>query len=465
MIVDCFPFYEELELLEIRLAELSGVVDWFVLVEAGQTYTGKAKEFVFEAHRERFAGYPILAVKIGRYPEELTSAWDREVWNRNALAAGLASFDLAPSDVVLLSDADEIPKAETVSQYAPALAAHPVHGCCVFSQALSYYYLNCRAADPWQGTRMTRFGDLTSFAALRASPGIVLPDAGWHFSYLGGVERIRRKVGAFSHTELDTPEHTDPDHVARCMAQACDLFGRPIGLRFTPLDRSYPKYLFENQERFRDLIYTNIQTNSSLPLPSDPGVAVYSEAAVPAPAPENTLGAAALFERALGTAGDIREHLDFLYRLASTVEHITELGTRRGASASAFLLARPRRLVCYDLDRSEAVSELEAAAEKENVRFEFRQEDVLGVEIEPTDLLFIDTWHVEGQMRAELERHANRSRRYLVLHDTETFGQQGETPGHGGIWGPVAEFARANPHWRLLQHFPHNNGLTVFART
>ena len=204
--------------------------------------------------------------------------------------------------------------------------------------------------------------------------------------------------------------------------------------RLEPLDDRYPRYLLDNQPRFRHLIG------------------------------QHTARIASLYEQALARPSDIQGHLAYLYRLASTVEHVTEFGTRSGQSAAAFLHARPRRLVCYDTERSEAVALLEAAAQGEGVDFVFRQEDVLAVEIEPTDLLFIDTWHVEAQMREELSRHADRVRRYLVFHDTETFGQEGETPGHPGIWPAIAGFMRAHPQWRLLQHFPHHHGLTVFAR-
>src|SRR5437764_14134634 len=95
-VIDCFLFYNELELLELRLHELEGVVDWFVLVEAGQTFTGKPKELFFEANRARFARFNICAVTIPRFPENLASAWEREAYSRNVLAAGVRRFSLAP---------------------------------------------------------------------------------------------------------------------------------------------------------------------------------------------------------------------------------------------------------------------------------------------------------------------------------------------------------------------------------
>jgi beta-1,4-mannosyl-glycoprotein beta-1,4-N-acetylglucosaminyltransferase len=435
MIVDCFSFYNELELLEIRLEELKGVVDWFVLVEAGETFSGKPKPFVFEANRDHFRQYNIAHIKIDTFPTTLLTSWEREAYTRNAMMQGLLALKLAPSDVVILSDVDEIPRADAVLSCAQSLAAHKV-GCFVFQYVLSYYYLNCQTTETLQETRMTLFQNLTSMQALRCQDGAHIFGGGWHFSYMGGAERIREKIGATSHTELDRPEFRELAHVEQCMAQGSDLFGREMRFQVVPLDAGFPAYLLAHQERFSHLI-----------------------ARTPALPP-----ASILFEQALARPSDIQGHLNYLYRLASTVEHVTEFGTRSGQSTTAFLYARPKRLICYDLDRSDMIATLERAASEGAVDFTFHQADVLEIEIEPTDLLFIDTWHVEQQMAEELRRHADKARRYLVLHDTETFGLRGETAGHAGIWPAIAAFVRENPQWRLLHHFAHSNGLTVLTR-
>jgi hypothetical protein len=93
-------------------------------------------------------------------------------------------------------------------------------------------------------------------------------------------------------------------------------------------------------------------------------------------------------------------------------------------------------------------------------RFEFRQEDVLKAEVEETDLLFIDTWHVYDQLREELRRHAGKARKYVVLHDTTTFEDKGETEGHWGLWPAVEQFL-AEGTFRLMRRYDNNNGLTV----
>lgn len=160
-------------------------------------------------------------------------------------------------------------------------------------------------------------------------------------------------------------------------------------------------------------------------------------------------------------ASDINEHCPTLYALAKECRHITEMGTRRGLSTIALLFARPNRLVCYDTVRYPQVDELQELAN--GTDFSFHQADVLNVDIEPTDLLFIDTIHVYDQLRQELDRHGDKARKYIILHDTTTYADQGELEGSKGIWSAVEEFLSLGT-FRIKQHFTNNNGLTVLQR-
>jgi glycosyltransferase involved in cell wall biosynthesis/predicted O-methyltransferase YrrM len=172
-----------------------------------------------------------------------------------------------------------------------------------------------------------------------------------------------------------------------------------------------------------------------------------------------------LFHRARASPSDINEHLDTLCRLARRCRHITEFGTRGGASTTALLNARPAVLLTYDRERYWSVAVLEQAAQDAGrTRFRFRQADVLNVEIEATDMLFIDTWHTYEQLKQELALHAHKVRKYLVFHDTATFGEAGEAPGSRGLWPAIEEFLRDHPEWSLAARLENNNGLTILTR-
>lgn len=171
----------------------------------------------------------------------------------------------------------------------------------------------------------------------------------------------------------------------------------------------------------------------------------------------------------------IDTHLETLRRYGSECAHITEFGTDAGFSTVAFLAARPKTLICYDIRRSEedlALIESIAAGETAT-HFEFRLGDVLAIPvIEETELLFIDDLHVYAHVKAELFKHANQASKYLILHDTVVRATtdegdelvQSTVDAPRGLQPALAEFLAANPHWQLKEHFDHQYGLTIFER-
>jgi hypothetical protein len=169
------------------------------------------------------------------------------------------------------------------------------------------------------------------------------------------------------------------------------------------------------------------------------------------------------YRRACTTVSDIDQHLPTLYRYASCCTHVTEFGTRRAVSTLALLRAVPERLVSYDWERLPEVDRIESLARLQGVDFTFHQEDTRRAHIEPTDLLFVDTVHTYRQLEAELATHGASVRRYLILHETEIYGERGEDGG-AGLWSAIADFVRRNPAWCLLDHRTVNNGLTVLGR-
>lgn len=172
-----------------------------------------------------------------------------------------------------------------------------------------------------------------------------------------------------------------------------------------------------------------------------------------------------LYHFARSMRSDIRAHLDPLRCLARHCRHVTELGTGGGISTTALLAGYPRALITYDRERFPPIADLERAAQGTGrTRFQFRQADVLQVEIADTELLFIDTRHDYEQLRQELTLHAPKARRYLVLHGTTTFGQLGPAPGSRGLWPAIEEFLQASPQWALAARLEHSSGLTILAR-
>lgn len=160
---------------------------------------------------------------------------------------------------------------------------------------------------------------------------------------------------------------------------------------------------------------------------------------------------------------DIYFHLPKLKEYATKCSHVTELGTRKGNSTLAFLSARSEIVISYDLDKWDDIFILEDWAKKENINYEFIQANDLEIEIEPTDLLFIDTLHTGEQLFKELFLHADKANKYLIFHDTVTYWDKGMWGGSGMGWA-ITEFIQNNPEWKEVYRSEENNGLLILER-
>ena len=167
---------------------------------------------------------------------------------------------------------------------------------------------------------------------------------------------------------------------------------------------------------------------------------------------------------------DINEHLPVLRQYASECDHVTEMGVRSVVSTFALLASQPKTLVSIDIEHpsrwqaGDKLNQVETWAKEMGVDFTFQLGDTTKIEIDETDFLFIDTWHVYPQLKTELELHGNKAKKYIGFHDTTLFGQRGETSGHEGLWRAIEEFITDNPQWSIKERRTNNNGLTILER-
>jgi hypothetical protein len=178
----------------------------------------------------------------------------------------------------------------------------------------------------------------------------------------------------------------------------------------------------------------------------------------------------------INTASDINEHLEVMHSYAKECDHITEMGVRDIVSAWAWIEAHPRKLALYDFadPPSDRLAQIQDYAAEHGIELTFTKADVLEVEIEETDLLFIDTAHYYDQLKKEFELHAPKTRKYIILHDTEFFKYFGEDSKGSkydsagtrylGLGVAVDEFLSENTNWTLKEHRPNNWGLSVLER-
>lgn len=184
------------------------------------------------------------------------------------------------------------------------------------------------------------------------------------------------------------------------------------------------------------------------------------------------------YDLACATPSDINEHLPTIKGYVQKCSHVTEMGVRGVVSTWAMLAGLPKKCVCIDINVP-PLSLAEEAARKENIELVFVQADTCdpAFNIERTDLLLIDTLHLYDQLKIELEKHHSNVNKYIILHDTTSYGEVGETTDYTyantyvkvpatpkGLWPAITEFLDNHKDWKLLERFTNNNGLTILGK-
>ena len=263
-IIDCFTFYNELKMLSFRLKELNDVVDYFVIAEATLTHTCQPKELIFQNNKHLFEEYnhKIIHVVVDDMPTDVSrmeKAWDREIYQRDCLVNGIKQIDVKDTDIILISDCDEIPNLELLEQMK-------IHGVNVFKdeknlkfifennmeikdivgfrQDLFYYNLECKYDGRWSHGRALTYRKLKEIGSANAArityqmnPYDYYENAGWHFSYFGDVNFIINKIKNQAHQEYNSEEYLLKEKIEEYVKNNRDLYGRNyINFSYFPIE-------------------------------------------------------------------------------------------------------------------------------------------------------------------------------------------------------------------------------------
>lgn len=253
MIYDCFTYNGECDLLKIRCEELKGLDVTHVLVESPWTFTGKPKDLKFPEVMSKFNDYNILYIVVEDMPNN-GNAWDNERWQRNAITRGIDNAK--PDDLVIISDCDEIPNHHAILYYL----ANGWKESCALRMDMYSYYLNClQGKGTWDMARIVRKSILD-----KATPDEIrnagfqhsINIGGWHFTYQGGVNKIREKLESFSHTEVNTPLLNNEEVLKYKLEHGQSLWSsEPDDLwEFVQIDHTFPQYLQENISQLQHMI-------------------------------------------------------------------------------------------------------------------------------------------------------------------------------------------------------------------
>lgn len=268
-IIDAFNFFNELDLLEIRLNILFAYVDKFVLVESRLTHSGIEKPLYYQENKERFAQWNDKIVhyvvdtplewhelpqdhpartspKLPKY----TTAFMRDFYEKEAVKDALEFAK--DDDIVFVSDLDEIWNPlikfsiyrDIPFMYRPKQLAYS-------------YYLNLRTNEEenWTGTIITDYKTIKRYCLnhLRAkemTPSIPIENGGWHFTNMGGIEAVKKKLESYSHQEYNVEEIKD--NLETAMKNGTDFIGRDYQMWVDESD--WPEYLAQNKGKYLHLL-------------------------------------------------------------------------------------------------------------------------------------------------------------------------------------------------------------------
>ena len=270
---DCFLFYNELDILDIRLNLLKDIVDKFVILESTVTFSGKPKSLTFEENKHMFSPFldKIIHVVVDDTPDDFVNLktisspttkldlahnkvlkhvsestgwarhekqWGREIYQRESLIKGL--IDCSDDDIVLISDVDEIPNPASLTKLLTMIDSNDVID---FKQNMFYYHIDLLKEKGWSGPKLASYKSLSgmSLNGLRANKFTtkVLNAGGWHISFMGGVQRIQNKIEAYAHQEFNN--NYIKSNIEKNIHQKNDLFFRGTKLTKIDVDEEYPK--------------------------------------------------------------------------------------------------------------------------------------------------------------------------------------------------------------------------------
>ena len=255
-IIDCFTFYNELDMLEFRLTELNDVVDYFVLVECIKTHINNDKELYFENNKHKFSKFidKIIHIIVKDNIPDSSNAWDIENYQRRGIDHGIKQLDLNSDDLIIISDLDEIPSTNTLLSIKNA---NGINGVYSLEQDLYYYNLNCKSDNKWYHPKILNYGyynnDPQSIRDWGPNVKGHFEKGGWHLSYFGDIEFIKNKIRNFAHQEFNNEFILNDERILKQIQNKGDLFNKGIN-NFKYIDVNDNTYLPHKYKEFENIL-------------------------------------------------------------------------------------------------------------------------------------------------------------------------------------------------------------------
>ncbi len=244
-IVDCFTFYNELDLLNYRLHILNDVVDYFVLVESTHTFIGKEKELIYQNNKEIYKSFhhKIIHIIVHDFPHKYPNInfnkkqqWENEKFQRNCIVRGIQQLSLTDDDVIIISDLDEIPDPNTLNKIKNNEISITINA---LRMDFYYYNLNSKKEMIWCCSKILLYkyfnekiqtkitcNDIRLKNIYLIPNEYMIKNGGWHLSYFGDAHFIKNKLENFSHQEYNNNKYTNIEKIEKLVTSGIDLFER-----------------------------------------------------------------------------------------------------------------------------------------------------------------------------------------------------------------------------------------------
>ena len=264
-IYDCFQYFNEDHIVDIRLNILDKYVDYFVISESNMTHQGHKKKLNFDINNfPKFKDKIKYIVADFNEKKKFTNhKWGESIieqHQRNNIANGIK--DASDNDLIILSDTDEIPDLKKLNQIGKNVKF------IAFSQMMFMYKLNLQnlSESNWIGSRMClkkyfpipqklRNMKFKKYPFWRIDkPKTQIIKGGWHFSFLQSPKDILKKVKSFSHGEFNTDEIADEKNIKFRISNNEDIFDRGIRLKKIEINSDYPEYIVNNINKLSEWI-------------------------------------------------------------------------------------------------------------------------------------------------------------------------------------------------------------------
>ena len=267
-LIDCFMYFDEDLVLDIRLNTLNDKVSKFIIVEATKNHAGEDKKLNFKI--ENFSKFKnkINYVVVDDLPVNVASpkkGWHenhaRDQFQRNSIAKGYKDF--SDDDLIMISDIDEIPNPKKIEEFN----IENKYACFLQKNFQSKINLLNVSDEDWPGTKICKKKYLKSPQWLRDIKTKrktfwkifykkiqLINNGGWHFSFLKSPESIKNKIISYSHQEYNKEEFTNTDMIKKRISSGKDLFQRKIEYKKVDIDESFPEYIYKNKDMFKNWI-------------------------------------------------------------------------------------------------------------------------------------------------------------------------------------------------------------------